>query len=97
MKFWIFSSARLFVTKYLAAFRKKLNKVDKVYVSEQCMNPENNISININFRRLIFFMGVMFRVLFIQFQFNLFNFQFNVHKDISNTKKNLLGKADWLI
>lgn len=46
---------------------------------------------------LIFFMGVMFRVLFFQFQFNLLNFQFNVHKDISNTKKNLLSKADWLI
>lgn len=57
------------------------------------MNPENDISIIINFRTLIFFMAVMFRVLFFQFQFNLLNFQFNVHKDISNTKKKLIGQS----
>lgn len=34
-----------------------------------------------------FFTGVMFRVLFFQFKFNLWNIQFNVHKNISNTYK----------
>lgn len=62
------------------------------------MNPENYILIIITFRTLILFTVVMFRVLFFQFEFNLWNFQFNVHKNISNTnKKNLLGKAEWLI
>lgn len=55
------------------------------------MNPEKNISIIINFRRLIFFMGVMFRVLFFQFQLNLF---IRISQILI---KNLLGKADWLI
>lgn len=63
------------------------------------MYESRELHLNYNhFSYPYFFTGVMFRVLFFQYKCNLWNFQFNVHKNISNTnKKNLLVKAEWLI